>query len=461
MCSSDEDCLTCPTDCGVCPPGCGDGVCGPTESCGSCPLDCSCQVTGTQLAAGAGLHIEDVSRDGAYVAYLDAAANLFAVSTTGGAPVMLSTAVAKARYKGGFLFVFHGLSASGKTAASMEIFPVGGATAVATDVQVKVKTAVASDDQNHYAYARISPNGRDLVLDGTVLFADATSVHADFSADSARLVAALSYQDPGTGLQVQPVRAYPIAGGAPVTLVADGAGQAFALTPDGTAVVVAANDNGATANLALVPLAGGAATPLVTADHKGFEVTSDGATLVFSDAGALRVTSLSGGGVMTLVASGVLSIEDVSAQTVIYATAKDPTTLLETLRVVRIDGGGNVALGAQAASEGHTDSATTVGARDNIVGSAGDLEIVAVPALTRATLGSMVTKSSFPDDARVVYVDTAALRVAPVTGGSATTLQGQVSSFELVPDSLVASTRGRVAFILPIGVDAGLYITAL
>lgn len=463
-CSAAETCQTCSADCGACAPGCGDGVCTSSESCSSCSLDCLCPTAGTQLAAGVGLTFQDVSSDGAYLAYTNASGDLFRVATNGAsAPVQVSTGVSKARFKGQFLFTFSGIDATGKYATAMSVFPQAGTAAIRTDgPAIRVKSLTTSADGAHYAYLRGGVGQpRDVLLDGRVIFPAAVSAKIQFTPNSTALIAAHWYLDDG-GTQVRPVRAYPVAGGAPVTLVADGAGTSFALTPSGTGVIVAANANLGRADLTLVPITGGTGTVVATGDDSGFRVLPDGTSLIYVDASALRKVDLSGGGGSTLVGSGVITIEDVSQQSIVYATFEDATTGLKTLRIVRVSGPGDSVIGTSAESEHFTPSAAFVGARTNIVGGAGGLTLMSVASLASVSIATDILSSSFPDDTRVVYLDSiGTLNIAAATGGSATVVQARVNRFELVPDSLGSTTRLRAAYVLANGVAAGVYVTPL
>lgn len=463
VCSAIETCQSCTADCGACPPGCGDSVCASDETCDSCALDCSCPTAGIKLAGGAGITLQDVSGDGSRIAYTDGSGTLYVVATTGGnAPVMLATAVDKARYKGGFLFVFHGIDPTGKVAANAQVFDAGSSLVVRTDSQVRVKSTTGSKDGQHYAYVRDAAGARDLLLDGQVRFSRAVDIKLQFTPTSGYLVAAIWYIDPMAGSQVQPVYAFSVGGGATSTLAGDGAGLSFAIVPSGTAVIVAANDNGTLADLTRVPIAGGAGTLIVTADNKQFDVVPDGSRLVYRDAGAARTISLSGIGTVTLAMAGVTAIEDVSAQAITYATARDPVTGLENLRVARIAGTGDAELGTAAANEGSTPDGATVAARRNVVGEAGDLVVMPIATLAGATLAPQVSKSSFPDNQRIVYLTASGELVRkPLPDGARTPIQSRVLSFELVPDALGSPSRGRAAYVIATGPDAGLYITPL
>ena len=463
-CSGAETCQTCPADCGTCALGCGDGVCAADESCGSCPLDCSCPTAGVRLAAGGSLTFQDVSADGVYLAYTNASGALFRVATDGAsAPVQVSTGVIRARFKGNFLVTFSGLDATGKYATSMSVFSETGTSAIRTDgPAIRIKSVTATADGAHYAYLRgASGQPRDVLLDGQVLFAAAISAKIQFTPNSAALIAGLSYTG-GNGVLVQPVLAYPVVGGSPVTLAADGAGTSFAITPSSASVVVAANANGGRADLTLVPITGGAGALVATGDDTGFSVLPDGTTLVYVDAGALRKIQLSGTGGLTLVGSGVVAVDDISQSSIVYATFQDATTGLETLRIVRTSGSGDSAIGTTAASEHYTPGATIVAARTNIVGTAGSLVLVPVASLTGASVAPNITKSSFPDETRVVYADSiGTLDIVAASGGSATVIQARINTFELVPDSLGSTTRLRAAYVIANGVNAGLYVTPL
>lgn len=461
-CSPEETCQTCAADCGACAPGCGDGTCGAAESCASCSLDCVCPTAGIKLAGGAGLTLQDVSTDGAKVAYTDANRVLFAVNTSGtGTPVQLATSVDKARYKGGFLFVFHGVDSTGKVASSLDVLAVGGTTVLHSDSNVKVKSTTGSVNGQHYAYTRAASGNVDLVVDGLAAYSGADSIKAKFASTSAYLVASVT--DSSSGTAVQSVEAFPTAGGAMITLLADGAGAAFAISPSGTQVVLGANDAAGSADLTVVPITGGTGTLLTTADDKNFTVLSDNATLVYTDAGAVRSIGLSGTGGKTLVASGAIDVADVSDAAVIYATAVDTVTGLETLRVARTSGAGDAALGTGAVAEGQTPGGTVAAARTSVAGVlGGDLVVVPISTLVGTTAGQKVTKSSFPDNNRIVFSDAiGTLSSGASSGASSAALQTLVAQFELVPDSAGSTTRGRVAYVIANGASAGLYVAAV
>ncbi len=112
----------------------------------------------------------------------------------------------------------------------------------------------------------------------------------------------------------------------------------------------------------------GAGALVATGDDTGFSALPDGTTLVYVDAGALRKIQLSGTWGLTLVGSGVVAVDDISQQSIVYATFQDAATGLETPRIVRTSGSGDSAIGTTAASEHYTPGETIVAARTNIVG---------------------------------------------------------------------------------------------
>lgn len=471
-----EDCdppdeLTCSKTCQTIVGSCSDA----SDNDGDTQADCAdpdcaedpfCAVVGTRLVSGEGLVLEDVAEDGLYLAYTDASHTLFTVPLAGGAPVQIATGVDKARFKGKFLMVYQGIDASGKIAATMRVVPEGTSAASLTTQLVKLNTVIASPDGNHYLFER-KPDDQsttdDVYLDGNLIFAAATTAREAFSPASNYLVASDFYKDPGSGTKMNVVRAWPLDGGPPTTLVASDAASRFSITPNGQSVVVGFNDSGPAADLTLVPMTGGNGTLLVEGGRdQNFDVMEDGATLVFMDVAneGLSKIGLNGQGLATLVPSGVASLDGTSKDLVVYATAVDGGTGLATLRAIKKDGTHDMALGDLALNEGFSPGAAYFTYRDQLGASDGNLQVLAVATMTRTQFATGVVKSSVADDMRLVYLDTGGLlRTAALATAAKATLEDHVTFFRLVSDGVGVLTKSRVAFVVGVGAP-GIYVTA-
>lgn len=425
------------------------------------------EVVESPLVGGADLVLEDVSEDGLYLAYTDAAHNLYHVQLAGGAPALVSTGVDRARYKGKFLMVYKGLGATGDVAGTMLVVPEGTVSPSLTTAFVKVNTVIASPDGNHYAFERLPSDGAttaDVYLDGTRLFADATTSRQAFSPTSNYLVASDFFADPSSGTKYKVVRAYPVAGGAPKTLVADGAASRFSIAPNGQQVVVGFNDSGPQADLTVVPITGGAGTLLMAAARdKDFRVMEDGATLIFMDldTSGLNRIGLDGSGLGVVVGAAVADLDATSSTLVIYATDVDNATGFKALRAVKKDGTKDTALGDLAQNEGFTPDEAYFTYRSEMLGDEGSLGVLVVATMKASQFATGVVKSSVADNDRVVYLDSAgSLKQAALATGAKTAIADHVTTFRLVSDGLGMTTKGRVAFVVGVGVP-GIYVTTL
>jgi hypothetical protein len=246
-------------------------------------------------------------------------------------------------------------------------------------------------------------------------------------------------------------------------LLADGGAKHFALTPNGTQVVLGAHDTGTQADLTLMPVVGGSDTLLVAgAQHGNFDVMGDGTTLLYLDAStsSLKKIQTDGTGGATLVANAVVGIVAMSSQAVVYSTLVDAITGLATLRFVRKTGSSDTALGTLAIDEGFSPDQAYYMFRDQVSGTDGSLEVLTVSSAAKSLLATGVSRSSAADTTRLVYLDNSGLlRQAAFATGTKTTLEDNVTDFRLVPDSFGSANKGRVAFVVAAG-KPGVYVAS-
>jgi hypothetical protein len=420
-------------------------------------------VRGTQLVAGAELKVQDVSGDGAQVAYTDAADNLFVVPTAGGAAVLVAENVDDARFEGKFLVIFQGLSADERTAAVMLTLEAGQNTPVQTGTNVVTGSPRASFDGEHLFFAQnqANPTFEDLFLDGTEIFTGAESSRGRFSPLNDVLV--LSTQAGNQKL----VQAFPVGGGAPSQL-GSGTSNRFQIANDGS-VIIADNENGDIADLTRI--ANGNATVLAPqASDNAFRLLDDQDTLAFlSQGGALQVVNLDGSGAASLVAAGVVEIPAATRGGLVYATAFDNDSEVGDFRFVNADGTGDIALGADAIDEGFSSDQAFYLFRDGVIvdlvtqkDEEGSLKALTVANGNIATLGARVEKASLAKAAQVVFLDKDdLLQVADLASGEAEIFEDFVNKFDLVPDAAGSDVSSRVVFSVPGGEEAGVYIDDL
>jgi hypothetical protein len=466
----------CPGGCNVgndddCSIVCGDSFVSASEQCDppngvSCNADC--QITAIQLVSGTGLTLQDTSPDGLYVAYTDGAKALYAVSTDGDAPVKLATNIDAASYYGKYLVAFKTIDPmTGKTAASMAVYPEAAASSTITAQIPVVDSFVASVDGEHIAYyvkQSAGSNTEDIYLDGTLILSTAKKERIAFApANSNVLVVGAQYTDSGANV-VDRVLAFTPGVASPVSLVASAAARRFQFTPDGAYVVVGTNDSGGVADLSKVPIGGGAGVPLATAvDDKMFRTLEDNSTLAYvvSSTGALKTVGLDGTGSATLVASGVVDLVDDSADAVVYATVVDATTGYGTLRLVTKTSSSR-ALGTTADSEGFTSDGHYFAFRDQVSGVSGKLTTVDVTPGTLSAVEVSVTKASFVDDTHMLHLDASGvLRITDLATATSSDLQTGVAQFGKLRDALGSNTSSRFAFSIASGQQAGLYVQSL
>jgi hypothetical protein len=430
-----------------------------------CTEGCLLDAGTPPLVSGAGLVIRDVSDDGAYLAYTDSTGTLFEVATAGGAPMQLAAGVARARYHGRFLVIHRGVDAAGKVAASTSIQSDRGTAPSPGGSQVVIDEVRASPDGEHLYLASketIDPTLEDLSLDAQTIVIGAKHERVRFSPSSDRLVVATDEPD-ALGDLIGSVRSYPTAGGPPITLLGAGATLRFDVTPDGTRVVLGANENGRIADLTLVPILGGPSTLLAAgASDDGFRVLEDGTALVFARPdGSLFAIDLAGANLRMLAPAGVLDLIDQSASAVVCVTGVDAVTNLETLALARAAGGGLVSLGSLAIGEGFTPGGESYFFRDAVqVSGSGRLQVAEVASGLVRTLGASVIRVVRTDDRHVLFLDTSGiLSEGDAILGTSRPVQAGVGSFDEVADGL-GLPAGRVAYALPNGASAGIYVRA-
>lgn len=417
-------------------------------------------VRGTQLVAGADLKVEDVSEDGALIAYTDGADTLFVVSTDGGAPIQVAEGVDDARFEGQFLVAFQGESADKRTAATLLTLAPGDEAAQIAGTNVSINSVRASFDGLHLFFAenQADPQFEDLFLDGVGLVTGVENSRGRFSPLNDVLVLSTTIGDQSL------VQAVPLGGGAPVVLAA-GASNRFQIAADGR-VIIGADENGDVADLTL--LEGANATVLAPqASDNGFRLLDDQDTLAFlSQNGGVSIINLDGSGAADLVADGALELVAASSTGVIYATAFDVDSEVGDIRFVALDGTGDIAVGTNAADEGLSSDFAFYLFRDQAAvdpvtqeAEVGTLTVLDIGAGTLTELGGAVKKASYLNAGRVAFLDQAdVLQVADLASGEVAVFQDLVDRFDLVPDDFGAETASRVVFSVKDGDEAGVYI---
>ncbi|HEY4223645.1 MAG TPA: hypothetical protein VGO62_19950, partial [Myxococcota bacterium] len=244
---------------------------------------------GSNIVAGTSLHLEDVARDGSEIAVLDSTGALSTVTQTGDPaafPAVNEIDVAKAEYHGQFLLAYRGLDSTGKVAATTDQRNITDATAtVSTVANMKINSPASSDDGLHLYYeVSLGSGDEQLFLDGTSIVALASKEKVRFTPDNAFLVVGANVPDvvAGSG-SIKFVQTFPLAGGAPVSLVADNASNQTQVSRDGVNVIFGANENGNLCDVTVARADGTGANQLIRqgADDVTFKVTLDNTQLVY------------------------------------------------------------------------------------------------------------------------------------------------------------------------------------
>lgn len=434
----------------------------------NCAQHPSCVINAeTLLVPGAGLTLQDVSEDGTLIAYTDSQGSLFTIPSIGGASLFIAANIDAARFKGKFLLLFQGLSVDGESAAAMLTLLRGETQPTPTGARVNIDTVRASADGEHLFFEQdqaLDPSIQDFFLDGVSL-GSAIKVRGRFSAANNFLVVSSDIADPNNpGGELGQVRSFSLLGGAPIPLLASGAAGRFDISKDGQSVIIAANETGDVADLVRVPIAGGAGLLLVPqGSDNAFSVLDDGARLAFLQPNdpnqpttfGLGVIGLDGLGRALLVASGVADITATAQDTIVYTTSAGQARMIGT------DGSADTTLGASILDEGFSPGEQFYTFRDQVVGEAGRLQVVNVGTRGLSTLGASVTKSSFIDEGRVVFLDGPLLQIGDLATAGAQTLSGLASGFDEVPDGVGIETSSNIVFTIPSGANAGLVILPL
>ena len=416
------------------------------------------------LATGSNLNLQDVSPDGAWLAYTDDADVLFVVDIENGESQELADSVDRARFRGNTLAIFQGIDALGETADAMLIWRPGG-DVMDSGALVVPRTVRGSADHIYYEErVEVGSGTKNLFLNGSLVVEEADRERARFSADSSWLVV-------GSNINAaSPVEAFPTGGGAKVTLAADDAANRFQIADDSETVVIAVNESGDVADLATIP-AGGGSTEIIVDQGSDNGFTLFGDSLAFlapndpqtpTDFGLERI-ELDGSNRSELVASGVVDIVDTSSTDIVYATAFDFDTEIGTLRVASADGASDRELGTAALSEGFCPDESCYVFFDQLAGadSSGRLQLYRSADDSLTTLDDSAVRSSFMNATTLVFrTDNDELRRADTTTGETTRIRANVSDYEKVPDS-IGGDSGRVVYEIQGGSNPGLFIESL
>jgi hypothetical protein len=419
-------------------------------------------VIGTQLVAQAGLKLQDSSLDGSLLAYTDAIETLFVISTSGGAPIEIASNIDRARFRGGFLLAFSGVSSDEKTAANMLAFRQGETTPAFSGARVVLESLEESTDGLHLYFEAnqvADPTLEDLFLDGQLLLSGVQNARGRFSPANDLLLLSNTNPDATSALN-----AFPVEGGVAIPL-ATGNSNRFQITSDGAQILFGANEAGPIADLSLLASSGGGAPTQVVAqvNDDGFRLLKDNASLAFINlAGGLESIALDGTGRLELVPSGVIETEDASTNAIVYITNFDLVTGLPSLRMARADGSLDLNLGTLAVSEGFSPDNVFYFFRDTmrtdpttLEPKDGTLRFVNTTTGALSTLAVDVKKVSVPDNTRTIFLTrNDLLQLADVATGERQVLQDFVDRFDLVRSP--AATQ--VAFSIKEGELAGLYL---
>lgn len=406
--------------------------------------------------------VQDVSDDGLQIAYTNAQSTLFVMPVAGGTATQVATQVQRARFKGKTLVAYQALDAAGVFAGTMLTVPLGTTSALVAGTQVVVESVRASEDGDHlYFESQTSPGVFEAKLDGSTLVSGASKLRGRFSPTNNYLV--FSSKVSVGGSSVRSVKSYPLAGGAPITLLAANASMRFDIAANGLDVVVGSNHISGTdtTTISRLNIAGGGPTTLAAnANETDFRLLDSAAsstlatlTLIYSQPDSLERIQLdgTGGAVLKTVGSGVVDTEASSINAVVYATFVDAISGLATLRFVRSDGTGDLALGTAALDLGFTqDDGGYLFLSDATVNgwtTSGTLKALDVNTGTITVLGSNVTDVSELDATRVAFIDSAGtLKLADLTSGVSTTIDTEVTGFAKVPDALGSPVASQIAY---------------
>ena len=416
------------------------------------------KVRGTQLVAGVGLKIEDVSADGTLIAYSDAAGKVFLVEAAGGDPTEIADGVDDAKFKGNILVLFTNISGIDQTAQTLQFVSPGSTTATtATATGVKVDSVRASEDSAHLFFETVD----SAFLDDSAVVLDSAQIRGRFTADNQFLVVA---SNSNLALTESVVQAFPLGGGAPVNLpgCVTGCSSRFQVSNAGRQVVFGANEVGDAADLTVVDANGQGATILAAqGSDNAFVIAEDSETLVFLDkafGGTLSSIGLDGSGLTSLGSQGVVDIIAANAEAVVYATVLNADTA--TLRVVGADGAGDAALATNAVDEGFSSDGAFYLFRDGVTGGVGTLKFTSTQGFSAEEVAAGVDKASYQNDTLVVFIDSnGLLQVVDLTSNKATLFEDFINKFELLRQA--NGDAAQVAFTVPGGAAAGLYVEDL
>jgi hypothetical protein len=428
-------------------------------ACGGGNGDGEDNVRGTQLVAGVGLKIEDVSADGTLIAFSDAADKIFLLEAVGGTPIEIAAGVDDVKFKGNILVLFTNINAVDQTAQTLQFVSPGSTTATtANTADVKVDSVRASEDSAHLFFETAD----GAFLDDNAVVLDSAQIRGRFTADNQFLVVASNSNVAQTESVVQ---AFPLGGGAPINLpgCANGCSSRFQVSNVGQQVIFGANESGDIADLSVVSANGQGLTTLAAqGNDNAFVIAEDSETMVFIDKavqGVLSSIGVDGSGLTTLGSQGVVDIIAANADAVIYATTINADNTL-TLRIVGADGAGDAALAQNAEDEGLSSDGAFYLFRDGVTGGVGTLKFTSTQAFSAEDVAAGVDKTSFQNDTVVFFSDNKdLLQVVDLTSNKVTLFEDFINKFELLRQA--NGEAAQVVFTVPNGAAAGLYIENL
>jgi hypothetical protein len=429
------------------------------SGCGGGNGDGEDNVRGTQLVAGVGLKIEDVSADGTLIAFSDAADKIFLLEAAGGTPIEIAAGVDDVKFKGNILVLFTNINAVDQTAQTLQFVSPGSTTATtANTTNVKVDSVRASENSAHLFFETAD----GAFLDDNAVVLDSAQIRGRFTADNQFLIVASNSNVAQTESVVQ---AFPLNGGAAINLpgCATGCSSRFQVSNAGQQVIFGANESGDIADLSVVGANGQGLTTLAAqGNDNAFVIAEDSEILVFIDKavqGSLASIGVDGSGLISLGVQGVADIIAANADAVIYATTVNADNTL-TLRIVGADGAGDTALAQNAVDEGLSSDGAFYLFRDAIAGKIGTLKFTATQGFSAQEVAAGVDKASFQNDTLVFFSDNKnLLQVVDLTSNKVTLFEDFINKFELLRQANGEVTQ--VAFTIPGGKAAGLYIENL
>jgi hypothetical protein len=429
------------------------------SACGDGDGDGEDKVRGTQLVAGAGLKVEDVSADGKLIAFSDAAGKVFLIEAAGGGATEIASGVDDVKFKGNILVLFTNINAIDQTAQTLQFVSPGSTTAItANTTDIKVDSVRASEDSAHLFFETVD----SAFLDDSAVVSDSAQIRGRFTADNQFLVVASNSNLAQTESVVQ---AFPLGGGAPINLpgCANGCSSRFQVSNVGQQVIFGANESGDIADLSVVGANGQGLTTLAAqGNDNAFALAEDSETMIFIDKavqGTLSSIGLDGSGLLSLGVQGVVDITAANADAVVYATTINADNTL-TLRIVGADGAGDAALAQNAEDEGLSSDGAFYLFREGVTGGVGTLKFTATQAFSAKEIAAGVDKASFQNDTLVFFSDNKdLLQVVDLTSNQITLFEDFINKFELLRQA--NGETAQVTFTVPAGKAAGLYIEDL